>query len=133
MTGIPGFTREEIREFVFQYALVPHGHKAEWLASKPFSGDQLRRWRDMVFHGDLDRGLVPREHWVMSDHSKAWEGLERDRAALIAAHDTEVAHLKARISELEGVNDALGKAIGLLHDLSGKEPDASTMNEPSSS
>lgn len=41
--------------------------------------------------------------------------------------------LRARIRELEATNEALGKAIGLLHQLSEHEPDTSQTNEPKSS
>lgn len=50
--------------------------------------------------------------------------LERQRAKEQAAHEAKVARLNARIRELEESNDALGKAMGLLHSLSGQEPDA---------
>lgn len=60
--------------------------------------------------------------------------LERQRAAERAAHAAEVAALKQRIDELESSNDALGKAIGLLHQLSEHEPDVSqATTDPSGS
>lgn len=51
--------------------------------------------------------------------------LERQRARERAAHDAEVAGLKTRVKELEEANAALGKAIGLLHQMNVQEPDAS--------
>ncbi len=59
--------------------------------------------------------------------------LERARAKEIADHQSEVEQLKGRIRELEGTNDALGKAIGLLHGLNVPEPDAKPTNDTKSS
>ncbi len=38
--------------------------------------------------------------------------------------EAELAHLRARVRELEATNEALGKAIGLLHEMNVEEPDA---------
>jgi hypothetical protein len=38
--------------------------------------------------------------------------------------DAELARLQARVRELETTNEALGKAIGLLHEMNVQEPDA---------
>lgn len=40
MTISPGLTAAEIREFVHEYQLVPHGRKGLWLAARasPISG-----------------------------------------------------------------------------------------------
>lgn len=48
--------------------------------------------------------------------------LAASRAKEISSHDAEVARLAARVKELEEVNAALGKAIGLLHQMSEQEP-----------
>ena len=61
MTISSGFTVAEIREFVHEYQLQPYGQKGSWLAARGVSSKRLRRWRDAVFEGDLDRGLIPRE------------------------------------------------------------------------
>lgn len=61
MTVSVGFTAAEIRAFVHEYQVQPHGQKASWLAGQGVSYDRLRRWRTAVFEGDLDRRLVPRE------------------------------------------------------------------------
>lgn len=56
------------------------------------------------------------------------------RAAEQVAHDIEVERLNARIHELEETNAALGKAIGLLHEMSEHEPDDTLMmTDPSDS
>lgn len=41
--------------------------------------------------------------------------------------------LRARIRELEAANEALGKAIGLLHQLNEQGPDTPETSEPKSS
>lgn len=134
LTVSVGFTAEEIREFVHEYGVQPHGQKRSWLAAQGVSYDRLKRWRSGVFEGDLDRGLVPREGGLMSVPSGNRTALEKARAAERAAHAAEVAKLSKRIRELEGTNEALGKAIGLLHAMNEHEPaDARTTNDPSGS
>lgn len=129
-----GFTTEEIREFVHQYEVQPHGHKAIWLEGQGLSYYRLRRWRSAVFDGDLDRGLIPREGGLMTFPAEKRSAVERQRAKERAAHAAEVAGLSARVRELEQTNDALGKAIGLLHQLSEQEPAAApTTTDPSDS
>ena len=122
-----GFTTEGIREFVHQYELQPHGYKAIWLAGQEVSYDRLRRWRSAVFDGDLDRGLIPRDGGVVTVPPEKRTGIERQRARERAKQEAELARLNARVRELEETNTALGKAIGLLHQLSEQEPDA---NQP---
>ncbi len=41
--------------------------------------------------------------------------------------EAELAQLRERVRELEAANEALGKAIGLLHAMSVEEPDAAQM------
>jgi len=77
-----------------------------------------------VFEGDLDRGLIPREGSPVTVSPGTRTALERARARERAAHEAEIARLTARIRELEGTNDALGKAIGLLHEMNAHGPDA---------
>lgn len=133
MVGTPGYTRDEIREYVHEYHLQAHGTKQAWLARQSFSPHQFKRWRKALFEGDLDRNLIPREHGGMSRTRGEWTAFEKARAKELAEHETEVEQLKERIHELEGTNDALGKAIGLLHGLSVPEPGAKTTNEPGDS
>lgn len=129
-----GFTTEQIREFVHEYEVQPHGQKAIWLAGRRVSYDRLRRWRSAVFDGDLDRGLIPREGSRMTVPPEKRTALERQRAKERAAHEAEVASLSARVRELEQTNEALGKAIGLLHSMSEQEPDAApAKTDPSDS
>ena len=129
-----GFTAAEIREFVHEYHVLPHGQKGAWLAERGFSYRLLNAWRSAVYEGDLDRGLVPREGRAVTMPPGERTAFERTRAAERVAHEGEVAKLTARIRELEDTNDALGKAIGLLHALSEHEPASSpTTPDPSSS
>jgi hypothetical protein len=137
-----GFTVDEIRELVHEYQLQPHGQKRAWLAARGVSYDRFRRWRSAVFEGDLDRGLIPREGSPVTVPNGRRTVLERERARERASHEAEVAGLTARIRQLEGTNDALGKAIGLLHAMSEHGPasaptttdqcDSSTSRMPSS-
>lgn len=129
-----GFTAEEIREFVHEYTAQAYGDKGEWLAARGVSYHQLRRWRLAVFDGDLDRGLIPRDSGPVKIPPGQRAALERHHSKERAENEAEVARLNARIHELEETNEALGKAIGLLHSMSEQEPDASpTTNDPSGS
>ncbi|MEI8082094.1 MAG: hypothetical protein WCI74_09650 [Actinomycetes bacterium] len=129
-----GFTAEEIREFVHEYEVQSHGRKAAWLSAQGVSYDRLRRWRSAVFEGDLDRGLIPRHGSAMTIPPGGRTSLERQRARERAAQEAEVARLNARVRELEVTNTALGKAIGLLHQLSEQEPAATpTPTDPPAS
>jgi hypothetical protein len=124
----------EIREFVHEYHLQPFGQKRSWLAAQGVSIGRLRRWQATVFEGDLDRRLVPRDGSAMTVPPAKRTALEKARAAERAAHAAEVAKLSERIRELEGTNDALGKAIGLLHAMNEQEPDDTpTTSDPSDS
>lgn len=128
-----GYTRDQIRQFVHLYYLQPHGTKTAWLAAKSITDRTFRQWRKMVFEGDLDRNLIPRDHVDMPRTHGERSALEKARAQEIAKHQSEVEQLKGRIRELEGTNDALGKAIGLLHELNVPEPDTKPTNKPKSS
>ena len=37
MSMSPGFTTEQIREFVHQYGIQPYGQKAAWLVGQAFN------------------------------------------------------------------------------------------------
>jgi hypothetical protein len=128
-----GYTRDEIRELVHEYHLQPYGTKKIWLAKQSMTEWTFRRWRKLVFEGDLDRNLLPREHGGMARTNGELSAFEKARAKEIAEHQSEVEQLKSRIRELEGTNTALGKAIGLLHELSVPEPDTAQTNDPKSS
>lgn len=128
-----GYTRDEIRGLVHEYYLQPHGTRRAWLDSKSLTVWTFRQWRTMVFEGDLDRTLVPRDDGGMTRKNGQWSAFERMRAREAAEHLSDIDQLKARIRELEGTNTALGKAIGLLHELSVPEPDTDPTNDPNDS
>jgi hypothetical protein len=130
----PGYTSAEMVELVHEYHLQPHGQKASWLVNRGLTYHRLRRWRESLYEGDLDRGLIPREGSYMTTAPVKRTAIARARAAEAARHEAELARLQARVDELEQTNAALGKAIGLLHRRSGQEPDAIPVtNDPSSS
>lgn len=124
----PGYTDDEVRKFVYEYERQPWGTRQAWLDARGVSRDRFRRWRNTVFDGDLDRGLIPREGSHMtSPSSRRRAAQQRDRQA------AENERLQARVRELEATNEALGKAIGLLHQLSEQEPGMSETSEPNDS
>lgn len=134
MTVSAGFSAEEIREFVHQYHSQPHGQRLVWLAEQGVSKSRLYRWRLALFEGDLERGLIPRHGSAMTISPSQRLALEKQRARERAEQQEQIARLQARVKELEDTNDALGKAIGLLHQLSEQEPDAlPTQTDPSGS
>ena len=124
MSISPGFTPTEIRELVVEYQLLPYGQKGPWLAAHGVSNRQFRRWQATVFDGDLDRGLIPREGEAMTVPPAKRRTLAKADAAKQDRDEAELARLQARVRELEATNDALGKAIGLLHEMNAQEPDA---------
>ena len=61
-------------------------------------------------------------------------GERRQIVASAREQDVEKDRLRARVRELEAANEALGKAIGLLHQRNEQEPDEDpTTKGPSSS
>ena len=134
MSISPGFTSAEIREFVVEYHLRPHGQKGAWRAAQGVSIRQLRRWEATVFAGDLDRGLIPREGSGVTVPPAKRTVMAMAQTAKQDRDEAELARLRARVHELEQTNDALGKAIGLLHAMNAQEPDAApTISDPSDS
>lgn len=129
----PGFTSAEMVELVHEYHLQPHGQKASWLVNRGLTYHRVRRWRESLYEGDLDRGLIPREGSYVTTPPVKRTAIARARAAEAARHEAELARLQARVHELDQTNEALGKAIGLLHARSEQEPDAIPTNDPSDS
>jgi hypothetical protein len=100
---------------------------------KPGTVHKIRRWGAAIFEGDIERALFPRQASPMTHPAKR-TSLERQRARERAVHELEVERLNARVQELEAMNEALGKAIGLLHSRSEQEPDENpTPTDPSDS
>lgn len=127
MSITPGYTNDEIRELVYHYDRQPYGTKGTWVQAHNLSRSTLNRWRAAVYDGNLDHGLVPRDTRTMDSSSPAAR-----RAIARHQHDKDrrIAELEKRIAELEESNktfqrsnDALGKAIGLLHEISAQGPD----------
>jgi hypothetical protein len=134
MSISPGFTSAEIREFVVGYHLLPHGQKGSWRAAQGVSVRQLRRWEATVFAGDLDRGLIPREGEGVTIPPAKRTAMAMAQTAKQDRDEAELARLQARVRELEHTNEALGKAIGLLHEMNAQEPDAApTTSDPDDS
>lgn len=128
MSITPGYTDDEIRAYVYEYERQPWGTKDAWRRAQGFTHHRIRRWRQAVFDGDLALGLIPREGVLMTDST--------DRRRVASQHargEIESEQLRARIRELEATNEALGKAIGLLHQLNEQGSDTSETNEPKSS
>lgn len=129
MSITPGRTTEEIRAFVFEYECLPYGTKTAWLQQQGVTTHVLRRWRDTMFEGDLDKGLIPRDGVGMSASERRHQAAKQS-----AARDAELRRLRDRVAELEATNDALGKAIGLLHAMNEQEPgEPPTISDPPSS
>lgn len=134
MSISPGFTDDEIRDLVYAYEQQPYGTKRCWLETQAFTAHMFRRWQAAVYGGDLERALIPRndggvstEHAKRRREAKHNSGHEARRAARIT-------ELETRVRELEGTNEALGKAIGLLHKMNEQEPaDTPTTPDPPSS
>lgn len=123
MTVSVGYSAEEIGDFVRAYESQPYGTKLSWLADQGVSHGRLRRWTEAVHFGDVLRGMVPRDDVHVSESQGIRRLQSKAVAAERAAHAAQLAALQARVNELEAVNDALGKAIGLLHQMSEQEPD----------
>lgn len=120
MAITPGYTVEEIRNFVYQYEKIPYGYRALWLAEQEFTRDQFRKWRLAAFNGDLDRGLIPWSRVGRIPHNPR----QLMQSAIEDNQAKRIAELEERNAQLEAANEALGKAIGLLHDRNAQEPDA---------
>lgn len=130
MTISRGYTSDDIRAFVAEYDIIPFGKKLQWVEQQSFTKWQLYRWMRAILSGDLDRGLIPRENGTMSipscrkNRSEALApNRDKDLAAQLAAKekelaakDVEINRQAEQIHRLEEATDALGKAIGLLHD-----------------
>jgi hypothetical protein len=129
-----GFSPTEIRDFVVEYQLLPYEQKGPWLAALGVSNRQFRRWQSTVFDGDLDRVLIPREGIGVTVPPAKRRALAKADAAKQDRDEAELARLQARVRELEATNEALGKAIGLLHAMNVEEPGVAQMtNDPGDS
>ncbi|MGC5627583.1 hypothetical protein ACPYO6_15105 [Georgenia sp. Z1344] len=115
-------TPQEKAEFVAEYLVVEHGQKLAWLAERGIDSRTMSRWRKAFFFGDLDAELIPRDTSLMDVAGGAkFKQLEVQLAAEKAAREADRREHAAEIERLQEVNDALGKAIGLLHDRAGEQ------------
>lgn len=128
MSIAAGFTDEELRAFVYEYERQPFGTKSAWMKEQTFTMGQFRRWRVAVYDGDLDQGFIPRDRKLMTPFDQRRHIANQDAQA-----DADSEKLRARIRELEATNEALGKAIGLLHQLNEQGPATPETTEPPSS
>lgn len=119
MSVTPGYTAEEIREVVMTYEALPYGQKRRWLDDQGISVYYLRRWRSAVYMGDVERGLVPRAGTRARNVS-----LDEIRRAVMATEkqlNKRIEQLEKENAKLKKVNDALGRAIGLLQEINEQE------------
>lgn len=122
------YSCEEIERFVEEYLEAPRGTKKAWLdRHRPdFSRRQFEKWRRAYLAGDLAEGRVPRgpletPRKVMSAQHKL-KKLEKSAAAERAAYEEKIAKLETEIQTLRDGNIAMGKAFGLLQQMS-QEPE----------
>jgi hypothetical protein len=121
-----GYTIAEITAYVREYLELPRGMKSGWLAEKPFTAAQLRRWRVAYLAGDLERGLVPRPGALQGDALARVRDAEQRLATERERHAAELARRDEQIAMLEAGNLALGKAIGRLQTMPAQAPDPAT-------
>ena len=80
------------------------------------------QWLDAVFEGDLECWLVPHQGVPMIVHHPGRKRLEQQRAQLQVDQESERTRLHDRVREPKSVTEALGNAIGFLHQMSKQEP-----------
>ncbi|GAB3948376.1 hypothetical protein GCM10028828_20820 [Corynebacterium tapiri] len=129
------FTPEEKRQAVIDYLNVPFGSKRQWVSQQPFTYNNIRTWRMAYLNGDLDRGLLPRHSDGMDPvRNEAMRKLEQRLKDQEQRHQHELEQLRREAQSLREANDALGKAIGLMHTFSVHKPDDTpTPNTPGDS
>lgn len=107
---------------VAEYLLLPHGRKGAWLREHDLAATTIGRWRRMYLFGDLELELEPRDTSGMTvGDGTRMKQLELELARERAARAKEVQRLEGEVDRLNQVNDALGKAIGLLHERSAQQ------------
>ena len=121
------YSAEEKAVLVAEYLSIQHGQKGSWRAEHGIGHTTMSKWRKAYFFGDLEQSLIPRDTSSMSVSDGArLKQLElqlaaekRARAAESERHADEQRRHATELDRLNKVNDALGKAIGLLHDREG--------------
>ena len=113
------FTAGEKADLVVAYRGVPHGKRMAWLAEHGINPHAMGRWRKAYYYGDLERELVPRDTAGMNqDDGARTRQLEQELAQERVDRLREQREHAAEVARLQAMNEALGKAIGLLHDRS---------------
>ena len=118
-----GLTWQEKHAHVLAYLACAHGSKGAYLDEHDVSESQIRGWRDQVYAGTLEFGLVPRGPVVNSmEQNQEILRLQRDNEALrrqlqeqAGTHQDALAAKEAELATASRAVDALGKAIALLH------------------
>lgn len=127
MQGV--YSAEEKAVLVAEYMSIQYGQKRAWLVDQGIGSTTMGKWRKAYFFGDLEQALVPRDTSSMSVSDGArLKQLElqlaaekQARAAEQERHVEQQRRHAAEVERLNKVNDALGKAIGLLHDREGEQ------------
>lgn len=119
----------EKEALVLEFEDLPHGAKRKWLVEKGIGREAMRAWRAGLFFGDVSRNMIPRDTAGMelSDGAR-FKALREEVEMLRAAresdqrrHEEELARQRAEVERLSSANEALGKAIGLLHVLNDRQ------------
>ena len=112
-------TARERAELVAEYLVLPQGSKGRWLDEHGVSQRRMQSWRRQYLYGDLELGLEPRDTARMSATDGAeFARLKAQLAIERQAREEEARQAREQIESLTRANDALGKAIGLLQQLS---------------
>lgn len=113
-----GLTVEQKRELVREYLDLPHGLKRQWLEAQSISPEAFTKWRTAYLAGELDRGRVPRQGLVVKTTARRIRELER----ALEQRDERLVELERRLEQSQAANEALGKAIGHMHQWSEHMP-----------
>ena len=112
-----GPSAAEKAELVGEYLQVRPGEKRAWLVGRRIDPKRMSKWRRMYLFGDLELGLDPRDTDGMVEEDGARiRQLEKQLQLERAVRADELRAHREEIEWLEKANDALGRAIGLLHD-----------------
>lgn len=116
------YSAAEKMGLVEEYLGLRHGTKGAWLKAHRISPFSIASWRQSYLYGDLERQLEPRDTAGMDvSDSARFQQLRAQLEAERRARAADQRRHEAELERLESVNEALGKAIGLLHERSGKQ------------
>lgn len=152
MARVHDFTVDEKFELVVGYMEAPYGTKAKWLEDRGISRRVMGTWRNAYLGGDLRRGLVPRSPKKVpgpgqrmveleakvkdqdEEAAKAQRRYERELEAQQLKYERLLEEQRRELAKEKGISAALGKAIGLLHELNERGPaDSPKSSDPSTS